>query len=179
MADLAKYSLEPISSRHAEALLEGDKAGQDLHLLTTHRTYAWSSEYVDDLIRRFNSERSSGQSQRYAIIAEDRRCVGTVELTKIDLIHGHANLGITVWSPMDRGKGAGRFACEHVINIAFSTLRLEVLTATVFESNVASRRLFERLGFKVAGLVPGRYFVDGSRVGEVTFYIHRGMLSWG
>ena len=48
---------------------------------------------------------------------------------------------------------------------------LKLLILHCFETNARALHVYEKLGFKRAGLVPGVYAYKGSYVGEVTFYL--------
>ncbi|MEK7119576.1 MAG: GNAT family N-acetyltransferase, partial [Patescibacteria group bacterium] len=48
---------------------------------------------------------------------------------------------------------------------------LKLLILHCFENNDRALHLYEKLGFKRAGLVPGVYAYKGTFVGEVTLYL--------
>jgi RimJ/RimL family protein N-acetyltransferase len=50
---------------------------------------------------------------------------------------------------------------QSVIDYAFSELKLEYLYAIIFEPYIASKHVFEKLGFKQYGVKPAATYIDG------------------
>ena len=79
------------------------------------------------------------------------RTVGAVDLFDFDPIHQRAGLGILIASAKDRRHG---YACETIsqmIDYCRKALFLHQLYCNIPESNTASIRLFEKIGFEVTG----------------------------
>lgn len=72
-----------------------------------------------------------------------------------------AYLGYWIGAPF-AGKGFMREGLAQVLDRAFAPLRLHRLEANIQPGNVASRRLVERLGFRLEGFSP-RYLKIGGR----------------
>lgn len=76
--------------------------------------------------------------------------VGSIGLHDWDRVAAHAELGLGILRPTDRGKGMGEEACRLVLRHGFEELRLERVFLHVYTDNPAVR-LYERLGFRVEG----------------------------
>lgn len=92
---------------------------------------------------------------RWAIVPEGSAgSVGTIGLTIISQAERSAELGIVIgrayW-----GKGIGTSAAHLVIGYAFNTLGLAEIQAEVLQRNLASRRMLEKVGFRMLRAIPG------------------------
>ena len=97
------------------------------------------------------------------LICRDGDAVGSVGL------HGHDPLGVSCeigiflaeehWS-----EGYGTAASRLVTDYAFRELRYHRVMARVFEDNVGSTRIWEKLGFRHEGTFEESEFVDGEYV---------------
>jgi ribosomal-protein-alanine N-acetyltransferase len=92
---------------------------------------------------------------RWAIVPNgSTESVGTIGLTITSKEERVAELGIVIgrayW-----GKGIGTCAVRLVVDYAFSTLCLAEIQAEVLQRNLASRRVFEKVGFQLLRMIPG------------------------
>jgi len=98
---------------------------------------------------------------RWAIVPQgSTESVGTIGLTITSHDDRIAELGAVIgrarW-----GKGIGTSAARLVIRYAFDTLGLAEIRAEFLRSNVASRRVLEKLGFRFQCTVPSDPPADG------------------
>lgn len=77
--------------------------------------------------------------------------IGAIDLFDFDPLHLRAGVGILIQEEY-RGKGYAREALVMLIRYAFNMLRLHQLYCNIAESNVASRALFESMGFVSCGV---------------------------
>jgi diamine N-acetyltransferase len=70
-------------------------------------------------------------------------------------------------------KGAGRFALRYVIDLAFKELSVHRIFVEIVETNVASRKLCESVGFRAEGLYRDGYRDDAGKFHNLIPY---GML---
>lgn len=77
--------------------------------------------------------------------------VGAIDLFDYDPFHLRAGVGILIQEE-SRGKGYAKEALGILIRYAFSFLRLHQLYCNILPTNVASRSLFEDLGFVSCGV---------------------------
>lgn len=94
-------------------------------------------------------------------IEVDSQCIGAAWLHDIQYPEATAFTGIMIGDKNYWGHGIGTVVEEAVINYAFSELKLEYLYAIIFAPNIASRQVFEKLGFKQYGIKPAAAFIDG------------------
>ena len=70
------------------------------------------------------------------------------------------------------GKGYATEAIEAIINYAFDTLELHRIYADYYNTNIASEKVFSKLGFKIEGVYKDHFwlndrFVDSIRVAKI------------
>lgn len=84
--------------------------------------------------------------------------------------HYHAgSLGISL-SRRFRDEGIGTELMKSLIDES-RKLGLRLLTLTCFETNVVALHVYEKLGFKQAGIIPGAISYKGQYIGEVHYYL--------
>lgn len=79
------------------------------------------------------------------------RLIGMVNLDGLDWPNGHAEVGIALTEPSERGRGLAAEALTLLIRYAFDELALHRIWARVIEDNQPSLHLFETLGFQREG----------------------------
>ena len=84
------------------------------------------------------------------IIELDGQVAGCVDLTDVDAVQSHAQVGIAVLSGF-RGKGIAGRALTLLCGYAAHRLRLHQLVALIPSGNSASLELFSHAGFQLAG----------------------------
>lgn len=89
---------------------------------------------------------------RLAIVGPGEAVLGFIDLFDFDPKNGRAGLGIVILDENNRGRGLGSEAVGLVCDYAFATLQLHQLYAHVLENNVASIRMFQKLGFEATGI---------------------------
>lgn len=80
------------------------------------------------------------------------RPVGTIDLFDFDPANKRAGVGILIYRKEDRGHGFASAAIRMVADYCAKVLDMHQIYANIEAANTGSMRLFERLGFKVAGL---------------------------
>lgn len=77
--------------------------------------------------------------------------IGLIDLYDFEAKHKRAGLGIIILNPKERNRGIGSEAILLLLNYAFRVLELHQVYANILEDNLTSIRLFEKLGFELAG----------------------------
>lgn len=95
------------------------------------------------------------------------RHVGNIKLGPIDSHHSLGEIGIMIGDREAWGRGIASQAIAMLSEIAKEQLGLRRLTAGCYESNIGSRRAFERAGFVVEGVRPAHFLLDGKPEGLV------------
>jgi RimJ/RimL family protein N-acetyltransferase len=73
--------------------------------------------------------------------------IGTIGLHAIDFFHATADISILIGEREYWRHGFGKEALSLIVEHAFQKLCLEKITSGMYASNIASRKLFESLGF--------------------------------
>lgn len=78
--------------------------------------------------------------------------IGTIDLYEYDPFHRRAGIGILIADKENRSKGYGKDALLTVMRYAKEVLQLHQLFAQIGADNVASKSLFEGVGFIQTGV---------------------------
>lgn len=97
------------------------------------------------------------------LVCGDGDPVGTVSVSEIVQSWGTGEVGYLI-DPAVWGRGYATDAVREVVDLAFDELRLARLTARVYETNPASARVLEKVGFTEEGRLRRHVLVDGDRV---------------
>lgn len=99
-------------------------------------------------------------------------CVGMIGLHKIDYKNSTAEVDIKLLNSI-RGQGIGTRAMEMLVKYAFNELNLHCLIANILENNLGSKRMHEKVGFRVEGLLRNRIYKGGKYLGQYSCSITR------
>lgn len=137
--------------------------------------------YADVLVRAYNDPRNASLLghvdemdrddviEHYVDLADDGRpfmlfdsgeLVGDGDLRGIDRKVGAAELAFLIASPAAQGKGLGTRFALLITTFGFRVLDLTTIFASVAPQNVASLRVFEKLGFWLDDSAPARGFAE-------------------
>lgn len=108
---------------------------------------------------RWIADLSRDNTIRYAV-DDGSGIVGTVSVSAVDWKNRTANLNIKLLREA-RGRGYGARAMKLVIAWCFEELNLNCLTANVLAENEASCCLWEKLGFRLDGVLRQRVYKGG------------------
>lgn len=97
------------------------------------------------------------------LVCADGDPVGTVGSLDVAQEWGTAQLGYAI-HPEHWSQGYATAAVDLVVDYAIDELRFEKVTARVFETNPASARVLEKVGFVEEGVLREHVLVDGDRV---------------
>lgn len=89
------------------------------------------------------------------------RHIGNITLHQIDWRNRNAEIGILIGDKKSRGKGYAAEAIRLVADHAFNRLNLRKLYAGMTKGNEASKRAFEKAGFKVEGILKEHFYLKG------------------
>lgn len=92
------------------------------------------------------------------------RHIGNITLHQIDWRNGLAEIGILIGDKKARGKGHAKEAVTLAARHAFTRLNLRKVTTGMIKGNEASKRVFEKIGFKVEGVLREHFFLDGEHL---------------
>ena len=105
-------------------------------------------------------------------IEVDGKFVGVIDLHNVDKRSKKAEVGYWVgrkyW-----GKGYGTVALKQILEFAFKKLKLHKVTGIALESNKASIRVMEKVGFRKEGTLRDNYKIGNKWHNEVIYSILR------
>lgn len=95
--------------------------------------------------------------------------VGAVDLFDFEPYHLRAGVGILVYNPANRKHGYATSALQALSDYTLHTLGLKQLYANIASDNTESIQLFEKLGFKQAGIKKDWLKIPGGWKDEILF----------
>lgn len=112
-------------------------------------------------IRKTHYRIINKKEYHFAIVLKtENRVIGAIALMAIDWKNKNAELGYWLgkryW-----GKGFTTEAVKLILRFAFEKLKLRRIHAFSFEENIASRRVLEKCGFKLEGIMREGRYKDG------------------
>jgi RimJ/RimL family protein N-acetyltransferase len=93
----------------------------------------------------------------------DLRPIGLANIRDFTNRHGTAELGISIGSAADRGRGFGTEAVQLLLDYAFSVLGVYNLWLDTPAYNAAALRVYEKVGFREIGRRRGARVLAGTR----------------
>lgn len=116
----------------------------------------------EDLRDYINSYMKSRDGMMFGIfLKKSSRHIGNITLHQIDWKDSHAEIGILIGDKKSRGKGYATEAISLVAAHAFNKLNLRKLYTGMIKGNEASKRTFEKVGFKVEGILREHFYLKG------------------
>lgn len=100
-----------------------------------------------DMKNWFDTRTSKISSKSFAVILEDERTIGLINLKDIRRVLKVANLGI-VFNPRFINKGYGTIALKAIIKHYFEDMNMRSLYLDVAKHNKGAIRCYEKCGFK-------------------------------
>ncbi|QIE60691.1 GNAT family N-acetyltransferase [Rasiella rasia] len=144
-------SLRALESSDLEFLyaLENDEGLWEISNTTQPYSKYVLQQYLDNAHRDIYEVK---QLRLVICAEEDNRPIGFVDLFDFEPKHRRAGVGIVVFNPEDRGKGMAMEALELLQKYAAVHLNLHQLYANITNDNQKSIELFEKVGYKKAGV---------------------------
>ena len=148
----------------------------DLKIIVKWLNDPGTNQYLGASVRRgTNSETRLNWYKKYKnektkkifIISSDKKPIGQVGLTDINLQDNNAELYVVIGEKEFRGKGIGQQAIKYIIDYAFNNLKLHRISLGCFEENIAGMKCYEKRGFKKEGVVRDQFYKNGKYYNEV------------
>lgn len=131
--------------------------------------YPMTQEYAKKYIM---SNTHQGPGTRFAIDL-DGKAIGHVEIhLQTGVYRKSAELGCWVGEP-NWGKGVASKAVLYMLTHAFTKFDLMTIYSRIFDSNAASKRLVERLGFQLDGKLQMAVYHSGAFQDELYYTMTR------
>lgn len=104
------------------------------------------------------------------VLKETNRVIGIVDLFRIDWKNKNAEIGYWLGKKY-WGRGLTTEAVKLALKFAFENLKLHRIYARLFEENIGSRRVLEKSGFKLEGVLRENRYRYGRWHNELNFGI--------
>jgi len=109
-------------------------------------------------------------------LRSDDRLIGDVALHRIQSRDRQAGFGILIGEKAEWSKGYGTEATRLIVRYAFDVLNLHRVWLHVLEDNQRGTRAYEKVGFKIEGVLRQSAFREGRYLDMITMGILRGEL---
>lgn len=153
LEDLLKFANDLIAE-DTFIMLSGNK-------ITREQEEKYLNEILNDI---------ENNKKIYLAALVNDKFAGTCEIRRFDMRKNHVGeVGISLSAPY-REEGIGTIFLQTLIDEG-KKLGLKLLVLHCFENNERAFRVYEKLGFKRAGVVPGVYEYQEDYIGEVIFYL--------
>ena len=95
-------------------------------------------------------------------VTADDRYIGNCGVNDVDLVHGHAEVGIVIGEADAQGQGFGRDAIVTLLRFGFDTLGLHRIHIRHIDGNERAAQLYPSIGFRPIGREREHLFIRGS-----------------
>ena len=142
--------LRPLEPEDLETLFRWEN---DMQIWKVSNTIVPFSRFI---LKQYieESHKDIFETKQLRLIIEDLygKAVGAVDLFDFDPYHQRAGIGILIYSEDDRKKGFASDTLKLIANYAVEILGLHQLYANITVDNIASIKLFEKIGFAQIGI---------------------------
>lgn len=156
-------------------LLEGDGAAlfaifSDPEVVRYWSRSAWTDMVqADEMLAAAMRDYADGSGLRYGIVVTaTNELVGVASLFAFSRDNRRCETGYVLGS-RHWGRGYASEALVAVLEHAFGALGMNRIEADVDPQNIASRRVLEKLAFRLEGTMPERWIVHGEKA-DTAFY---------
>jgi len=119
--------------------------------------------YEREWLARYEDGRRDGSREAFAAVDDDGAFLGLALAPEIDREAGEAELGYVV-APAARGRGVATEMLRALTAWALDELGLVRLTLIIDAENPASKRVAERCGYELEGVMRSVYLKQGRRI---------------
>ncbi len=114
-------------------------------------------------VQAWIQRRSSQPDSLFFVIAKlsNDECLGFIQLTQIQLLHGHASLGICL-APEARGQGYAKESLALLETYAKAIFNLRKILLEVRADNQSAISLYSQSGYRQIGVLEAHFFAQGS-----------------
>ena len=137
-SDITEEYVEWLNDTEINQFLESRFTRQDINSVESYIRKMAASE-IDYLFGIFDKA--------------DAKHIGNIKLGPVSTCHRRAEIGLIIGDKQKWGKGYATEAITLVSEFAFYQIDLLKLTAGCYESNLGSKRAFEKVGYCVEGFV--------------------------
>ncbi|MGL6058442.1 MAG: GNAT family N-acetyltransferase [Culicoidibacterales bacterium] len=118
----------------------------------------------------FNKTMNDDSKMHFVIVdIKTNDLIGMVGLLNIDFKSKRAEVYLTIGNKDYRGKGLSTEVLQILINYSFNILALERLQAHNFTYNIASQKMFEKVGFLKEGIMR-KHSLKNGKLEDINIY---------
>lgn len=132
---------------------------QDTTLFMGSGRFPITADNLKEYIDSYN--RSKHKMLLGIFLKKSSEHIGNITLHMIDWKDRHAEIGIIIGNKKAHGKGYATEAISLIAEHAFNKLNLHKLYAGMIQGNEASKQAFEKVGFKVEGVLRKHFYLNG------------------
>ena len=132
---------------------------QETTLFMGSGKFPMSVDTLKDYIDKYNN--MNDRMLLGVFLKSPRKHIGQITLQCVDWRNRHAEIGVFVGDKEERGKGYATQAVCLIAEHAFSRLNLRKLYTAMIKGNEVSKRVFEKVGFKVEGVSREHFYLNG------------------
>ncbi len=93
--------------------------------------------------------------------------LGNIRFLNISKIYKRAEISMLFYRKAYWNLGYSTEALQEVINYGFTHMGLRRISADYYETNYASKRVFEKLNFNIEGIYKDHFFYNGKYINSV------------
>jgi RimJ/RimL family protein N-acetyltransferase len=114
-----------------------------------------SSGYTLENLKEYVFSKITSEKDYFFVICDQQndKHIGNIKLEITDSKAQVAELGLLIGDKSYWGKGIGSEICRLVINFGFNQIYLRKIFLAVYENNPNAKKLYEKLGFKLEGIL--------------------------
>ena len=117
-------------------------------------------------------EKNKKNNKRYDMVIEYNNIpVGVIGIINIDKKKGEYY--ITLGEKKFKRKGISFIASKKILDYAFNDLKLEKVWLCVDEKNIAARKLYEKIGFRLEGILIKDIYFKGEMINRCMYGLCR------
>lgn len=137
--------------------------------VTMYTEQRWLQHSLGSIKSYVNAMNISDCDFLYGVYVGRENLVGTCKLGSINWNHGTSQISFLLGNKSFWGRGIGTQIVSLLVKIAFWDLGLKKLTAGVYESNIASRKVFEKNNFVVEGILSSQVSTVSGREAAIIY----------
>lgn len=116
---------------------------------------------LKDQIDRYRNNNMDGMLLGI-FLKKSKKHIGNIKLHQINWINRSGEIGLLIGDKKSRGKGYATEAIALLVSHAFNKLNLRKLYIGTVKGNEASKKVFEKIGFKIEGVLKSAFYLNGA-----------------